>query len=328
MQQFFEESSSPGPSKPNSPHRSRPASPPVVEKRPNEQSPSPKSGPPLQQPHVYLDLIEANEREYNTHLSTIAPYIQAAFSQWYAQEAPPDLPQFLVHYFGRRPSEREVLQMERLLGMRTQLSKDQEELKLLHAQALELRNTRSSIDSQSRDIGHWSPPRGPRKSLSPVKSQRVTPSQDHLSAAAERNGTNSTGAQSGHFNRPRTPPTVPPPQAARPPTPPLPPPTPPLAAPSPVITPAVPAAKPAVRKLPPGETYERLECVGEGTYGKVYKARDFNTGTLVALKRIRMEIEKDGFPVTAMREIKLLQGLKHRNILRLVEMMVSKGKCV
>ncbi|EIW71827.1 hypothetical protein TREMEDRAFT_14841, partial [Tremella mesenterica DSM 1558] len=66
-------------------------------------------------------------------------------------------------------------------------------------------------------------------------------------------------------------------------------------------------------------------CVGEGTYGKVYKARNNESGKFVALKRIRMEGEKDGFPVTAMREIKLLQGLKHVNVVRLVEMMVSKG---
>jgi len=45
----------------------------------------------------------------------------------------------------------------------------------------------------------------------------------------------------------------------------------------------------------------------------------------VALKRIRMEAEKDGFPVTAMREIKLLQSLRHENVVRLYEMMVSNG---
>ena len=81
-----------------------------------------------------------------------------------------------------------------------------------------------------------------------------------------------------------------------------------------------------VSKLLPGEAYERLACVGEGTYGKVYKARRVADGSLRALKRIRMEGEKDGFPVTAMREIKLLQSLKHENIIRLYEMMVSKGK--
>jgi CTD kinase subunit alpha len=39
-----------------------------------------------------------------------------------------------------------------------------------------------------------------------------------------------------------------------------------------------------------------------------------------------MEGEKDGFPITAMREIRLLQGIDHPNVVRLHEMMVSKGK--
>ena len=40
--------------------------------------------------------------------------------------------------------------------------------------------------------------------------------------------------------------------------------------------------------------YERVTMVGEGTYGKVYKAKNKNTYELVALKRIRMESERDG----------------------------------
>ncbi|KAF8165312.1 Pkinase-domain-containing protein [Crassisporium funariophilum] len=73
------------------------------------------------------------------------------------------------------------------------------------------------------------------------------------------------------------------------------------------------------------DLYRIVSQVGEGTFGKVYKARNTITGTYVALKRIRMEAEKDGFPVTAMREIKLLQSLRHENVVRLFEMMVSNA---
>jgi CTD kinase subunit alpha len=67
--------------------------------------------------------------------------------------------------------------------------------------------------------------------------------------------------------------------------------------------------------------------VGSGTYGKVFKAIHVYTKDLVALKKIRMEGERDGFPVTAVREIKLLQSLKHPNIVNLQEVMVEKNDC-
>ncbi|TVY27863.1 CTD kinase subunit alpha [Lachnellula hyalina] len=67
--------------------------------------------------------------------------------------------------------------------------------------------------------------------------------------------------------------------------------------------------------------------VGSGTYGKVFKAIHVYTKDLVALKKIRMEGERDGFPVTAVREIKLLQSLKHANIVNLHEVMVEKNDC-
>ncbi|EHA8589569.1 cyclin-dependent kinase B1-1 [Cocos nucifera] len=57
------------------------------------------------------------------------------------------------------------------------------------------------------------------------------------------------------------------------------------------------------------EKYEKLEKVGEGTYGKVYKAQDKATGQLVALKKTRLEMDEEGIPPTALREISLLQML-------------------
>ncbi len=37
------------------------------------------------------------------------------------------------------------------------------------------------------------------------------------------------------------------------------------------------------------DAFERLEKIGEGTYGVVYKARVRETGKVVALKKIRLD---------------------------------------
>lgn len=65
------------------------------------------------------------------------------------------------------------------------------------------------------------------------------------------------------------------------------------------------------------ERYERLEKLGEGTYGIVYKAKDTLTNETVALKKIRLENEEEGMPSTAMREISILKELNHQNIVLL-----------
>ena len=69
--------------------------------------------------------------------------------------------------------------------------------------------------------------------------------------------------------------------------------------------------------------YQRVLQVGEGTYGKVYKAQHKLTGEYVAMKKLRLESEKEGFPITAIREIKLLQSFDHANVVGLLEMMVE-----
>ena len=51
--------------------------------------------------------------------------------------------------------------------------------------------------------------------------------------------------------------------------------------------------------------YRRIEQIGEGTYGVVYKAKDRVTGEIIALKKIRLEAEDEGIPSTAIREISL-----------------------
>ena len=90
--------------------------------------------------------------------------------------------------------------------------------------------------------------------------------------------------------------------------------------------------------------------VGEGTYGIVYRARDTKSGEVVALKKMRMEREKDGMPVSGLREISILLGsvygsrwhvviaekllfkanniiprMEHENIVRMKEIAVGRS---
>ncbi len=53
------------------------------------------------------------------------------------------------------------------------------------------------------------------------------------------------------------------------------------------------------------ERYQKMEKIGEGTYGVVYKAKDRVSGEIIALKKIRLEAEDEGIPSTAIREISL-----------------------
>ena len=65
------------------------------------------------------------------------------------------------------------------------------------------------------------------------------------------------------------------------------------------------------------EKYEKIERIGEGTYGVVFKARDNTQKDIVALKKVKLENEDEGVPSTAMREISILKELQpHPNIVK------------
>ncbi|KAF9069454.1 kinase-like domain-containing protein [Rhodocollybia butyracea] len=68
--------------------------------------------------------------------------------------------------------------------------------------------------------------------------------------------------------------------------------------------------------------YEMTTKLGEGTFGEVHKAIQKSTGRAVALKRILMHNEKEGMPVTALREIKILKALKHECVIELLDMFI------
>jgi cell division cycle 2-like len=62
------------------------------------------------------------------------------------------------------------------------------------------------------------------------------------------------------------------------------------------------------------EEFECLNRIEEGTYGVVYRAKDKKTNEYVALKRLKMEKEREGFPITSLREIDTLLKAQHPNV--------------
>ncbi|CAN4092835.1 unnamed protein product [Withania somnifera] len=75
------------------------------------------------------------------------------------------------------------------------------------------------------------------------------------------------------------------------------------------------------------EAFEKLEKVGEGTYGKVYRARDRVTGNIVALKKTRLHEDEEGVPPTTLREISLLRMLsRDPHIVKLMDVKQGQNK--
>ncbi|OLL26743.1 Cyclin-dependent kinase G-2 [Neolecta irregularis DAH-3] len=73
------------------------------------------------------------------------------------------------------------------------------------------------------------------------------------------------------------------------------------------------------------DTYEKLNHIEEGSYGIVYRARDMETGEIVALKKLKLDNEKNGFPVTSLREIETLMVARHPNIVNIREVVMGES---
>ncbi|XP_044269221.1 cyclin-dependent kinase 10 [Tribolium madens] len=71
--------------------------------------------------------------------------------------------------------------------------------------------------------------------------------------------------------------------------------------------------------------FEKLNRIGEGTYGIVYRAKDTISDKIVALKKVRMDLERDGIPVSSLREIQVLLKCRHENIVHLKEVVVGRS---
>ena len=96
-----------------------------------------------------------------------------------------------------------------------------------------------------------------------------------------------------------------------------------------VLKPMPTAMKPAWRAngrapaLRPVSAFTKLEQVGEGAYGQVWCARERNSNTIVALKKVRID-PSDGVPITLIREVIIMRELKHPNIVRLHEVVLPE----
>ncbi|KAJ0454719.1 putative protein-serine/threonine kinase CMGC-CDK-CRK7-CDK9 family [Helianthus annuus] len=75
------------------------------------------------------------------------------------------------------------------------------------------------------------------------------------------------------------------------------------------------------------ENFERLEKIGQGTYSNVYRARDLQTGRIVALKKVRFDNFKPESVSFMAREIKILRTLDHPNVMKLEGIITSKLSC-
>jgi cell division cycle 2-like protein len=80
---------------------------------------------------------------------------------------------------------------------------------------------------------------------------------------------------------------------------------------------------PYLRQCRHVDSFERLNHIEEGSYGIVFRARDKETDEVVALKKLKLQPENGGFPVTSLREIHALMIIKHPNIVNVREIVMG-----
>ncbi|CAJ0751080.1 16142_t:CDS:2 [Entrophospora sp. SA101] len=72
------------------------------------------------------------------------------------------------------------------------------------------------------------------------------------------------------------------------------------------------------------DKYIKLEKIGEGTFGVVYRGMERKSGLVVALKKLRLETHcHDGIPCTTVREISILTQANNKNIVKLLDTIYS-----
>ena len=169
------------------------------------------------------------------------------------------------------------------------------------------RNSQSR--SQTPIEGRWaekssSPERTPSRSPTPMKGEEE-PMEEEEAVVVTEESAGSPGRVS--MSQPGSP-SVPP--AAEPKV-------------EPVPVPSLPPYLPSVHGCRAVIEFDCLNRIEEGTYGVVYRARDKRTQEIVALKKLKMEKEKEGFPITSLREINTLLISQHPNVVTVREIVVG-----
>ena len=72
--------------------------------------------------------------------------------------------------------------------------------------------------------------------------------------------------------------------------------------------------------------YEKISKLGSGAYGSVYKAIMKKNQKIVAIKRIKISLDTEGIPSSALREISILRNLRHENIIKILDVVATETK--
>ena len=72
--------------------------------------------------------------------------------------------------------------------------------------------------------------------------------------------------------------------------------------------------------------YQKIEKLGSGAYGTVYKALMKKNQKIVAIKQIKINLDSEGIPSSALREISILRNLRHENIEKILDIITTEKK--
>ena len=72
--------------------------------------------------------------------------------------------------------------------------------------------------------------------------------------------------------------------------------------------------------------FEKIEKLGSGAYGTVYKAKWKKNQKIVAIKRIKISLENEGISSSTLREISILRNLSHENIEKILDIIITDTK--